>query len=62
MKTLVTQRHKRAELVERVQGDALHVFCKEIVLAEDRGRSIAHDAGNGRRLRQTLLLHQQGQC
>ncbi len=60
--TLVAQRHKRAELVERVQGDPLHVFRKGIVLGEDRGPRIPHDAGNGRSLRQTLLLHQQGQC
>jgi len=54
---LVPQRHKRTELVERVQGNALHVFCKGIVLGQDVGRSIADDAGNGRRLRQPLLLH-----
>ncbi len=56
--TLVAQGHKRAELVERVQGDALHVFRKGIVLGEDVGRSIADDAGNGRGLRQAFLLHQ----
>ena len=45
-----------------MQGNALHVFCKGIVLGEDRGPPIPHDAGNGRRFRQTLVLHQQGQC
>jgi len=58
---LVAEGHKRAELVERVQGDALHVLGQGIVLGQDVGRSIADDAGNGRGICQTLLLHQQGQ-
>jgi len=42
--TLVPQGHKRAELVQRVEGDALHVFSKGIVLGKDVERSIVHDA------------------
>jgi hypothetical protein len=40
--TLVTQGHKRAELIKRVQGDALHTFRNRVVLGKERGRCIPH--------------------
>ena len=55
---LLSQSNESAELIERMQGSALHVLSERVVFGEDRGLGIPHDAGNGRRLRQTLLLHQ----
>ena len=59
--TLLTQGLKGAELVERVQSDALHVLRQRVILGEDILGSIAHDAGDRCGLRQPLLLHQQRQ-
>ena len=59
--TFFAQGLECAELVERVQSDALHVLRQRVVLGEDLRRSIPHDAGDRRRLRQPLLLHQQRQ-
>jgi hypothetical protein len=42
-----------------MQSNALHVFCKGVVLGQDLRRGIPNDAGDGRGLRETLLLHQQ---
>ena len=41
-----------------MQGDALDVLGQRILLRRDLGPRIAHDAGDWRRLRQALLLHQ----
>jgi hypothetical protein len=57
--TLLPQRQEGAELIEWMQGSALHVFSERVVIGEDRGFGIPHDAGNGRRLRQAFLLHQE---
>ncbi len=47
------------ELIERVQGCTLHVLSERVVFGEDRGLGIPYDAGNGRRLGQAFLLHQE---
>ena len=38
---------------------SLNILGERVVLREDVGRRIAHDAGHGRGLGETLLLHQQ---
>jgi hypothetical protein len=45
--TLLAQGLECAELVERMQGDALHVLRQRVVLGQDVRRSIPHDAGIG---------------
>ena len=57
--TLLPQRHEGAELIERMQGSALHVLSERVVFGEDRGLGIPNNAGNGRRLGQAFLLHQE---
>jgi hypothetical protein len=57
--TLFAQGCERTELIERMQGNALHVFRQRVVLGQDLRRGIPHDAGDRRGLRKTLLLHQQ---
>ncbi|GLT12515.1 hypothetical protein GCM10007928_47480 [Sulfitobacter porphyrae] len=57
--TLLLQRHEGAELIEWMQDSALHVLGERVVFGEDRGLRIPHEAGNGRRLGQALLLHQE---
>lgn len=58
---LLPQSNEGAELVERMQGSALHVLSERVVLGEDGGIGTPHDTGNGRRFGQALLLHQQRQ-
>lgn len=53
---------EQCRVLERAPAIALHVFCTRIVLGEDRGPRILHDAGNECYLRQPRLLYQQGQC
>ena len=60
--TLLPQRHEGAELIERMQGSALHVLSERVVFGEDSGIGIPNDAGNGRGLGQAFLLHQERQC
>ena len=60
--TLLPQSNEGAELVERMQGCTLHVLSERVVFGEDRGRGIPYDAGDLRRLGQTLLLHQEREC
>ena len=55
---LVAQRLEGAELVQRMQGDALDVLGQRILLRRDLDCRIAHDAGDRGRLRKALLLHQ----
>jgi hypothetical protein len=50
-----------AELIEWMQGSALHVLSERVVFGEDGGLGIPHDAGNGHRLGQAFLLHQERQ-
>lgn len=59
--TLHSRCHEGAELIERMQGGALHVVSERVVFSEDRGAGIPHNAGNGRRLGQAFLLHQEWQ-
>ena len=59
--TLLPKRHEGAELIKRVQGCTLHVLSERVVFGEDRRIGIPHDAGNGRRLGQAFLFHQERQ-
>ena len=53
---LFAQGQERPELVERVKRRALDVFGEAVLLGD---AAFAHDAGDGRGLRQALLLHQE---
>ena len=55
-KALVAQRLEGAELVERMERDALDVLGQRILLGD---AALAHDAGHRRGLGQALLLDQQ---
>ena len=55
-KALVAQRLEGAELIERMERDALDVLGQRILLGD---AALAHDAGDRRGLRQALLLDQQ---
>ena len=55
-KPLVAQRLEGAELVERMERDALDVLGQRILLGD---ATLAHHAGDRRGLRQALLLDQQ---
>ena len=56
---LVAQGLKGAELVERMQGDALDILSEQILVRRNIGARIAHHAGDGHGLGQALLLDQQ---
>jgi len=53
---LLAQGLERAELVERMQGYALHILGKRVIFGEDPGRGIAHHARHRRVLGKPLLL------
>lgn len=44
--TLLAQGYESAELVERVQSDSLHVLRQRVVLGQNPGRGVSHDAGD----------------
>ena len=55
---LVAQCLEGAELIQRMQGEALDVLGKRILFRRNRDTWIAHDAGDRRGLGQALLLDQ----